>query len=255
MDFETNPRYDQSKPSEYQRFAEENIGFRFNHPDLLITALTHRSYVNEHRRSHLVHNERLEFLGDAILEMVTSDFLYRNYQAPEGQMTAWRAALVRTESLSQAGEELGYRSLVRLSRGEKAGVERAKSVIMADCFEAVIGAIYLDQGYRTARTFIYKHIISKFDQILEEQSWRDPKTYLQEITQRLNGTFPQYRTVDSEGPDHDREYDVVVMVSGEDRGTGHGFSKQEAQEKAALEAIKYYKNLVKKGRLSPWILS
>ncbi|MBR2659078.1 ribonuclease III, partial [Candidatus Saccharibacteria bacterium] len=138
----------------YQEFAKEKLGFLFNDINLLVTALTHRSYVNEHKATVHEHNERLEFLGDAVLELVSSDFLFRNYSYPEGVMTALRAALVRTESIGDAGYELGYEPLVRLSRGEKHGSDRAHDVIMADCFEAVIGAIYLDQGYETAKDFI-----------------------------------------------------------------------------------------------------
>lgn len=161
---------------EYQNFAREKLGFEFKDINLLVTALTHRSYVNEHRESVKEHNERLEFLGDAVLELVSSDFLYRNYDEPEGIMTAWRSALVRTESIGAAGEELGYGPLVRLSKGEKHGSDRAHAVILADCFEAVIGAIYLDQGYDAAREFIAKHILVKIDKILEDGSWRDRKS-------------------------------------------------------------------------------
>ena len=139
--------------SKYQQFAKEKLGFEFHDINLLVVALTHRSYVNEHRTSS-DHNERLEYLGDAVLELVTSDYLYRNFNEPEGVMTAWRSALVRTESIGDAGIKLGYAPLVRLSHGEKMGLERAHAVIMADCFEAVIGAIYLDQGYDTAKAFI-----------------------------------------------------------------------------------------------------
>ena len=134
----------------YQEFAKSKLGFEFDDIMLLVTALTHRSYVNEHKATTHEHNERLEFLGDAILEMVSSDFLYRNYNEPEGIMTSWRAALVRTESIGDAGKELGYEPLVRLSKGEKHGSDRAHDVILADCFEAVIGAIYLKKtdGFR-----------------------------------------------------------------------------------------------------------
>ena len=150
----------------YQEFAKEKLGFQFRDVDLLVTALTHRSYVNEHQKTVHEHNERLEYLGDAVLELVTSDFLYRNYDYPEGVMTALRAALVRTESIGAAGKELGYEPLVRMSKGEQKGTERAHDSILADCFEAVIGAIYLDQGYETARKFIDKHILVKVDAIL-----------------------------------------------------------------------------------------
>ena len=225
----------------YQEFAKAKLGFEFNDIDLLVTALTHRSYVNEHKASVHDHNERLEFLGDAILEMVSSDFLYRNYNEPEGIMTSWRAALVRTESIGAAGKELGYEPLVRLSKGEKHGSERAHDVILADCFEAVIGAIYLDQGYETAKDFIYKHILNKIDEILEDESWRDPKSYFQELAQKNAGVTPVYRTLKEEGPDHDKSFTVGVYVADELKGTGVGHSKQEAQTAAAKEGVKNYK--------------
>ncbi len=225
----------------YQEFAKAKLGFEFKDIDLLVTALTHRSYVNEHKASVHDHNERLEFLGDAILEMVSSDFLYRNYNEPEGIMTSWRAALVRTESIGAAGKELGYEPLVRLSKGEKHGSERAHDVILADCFEAVIGAIYLDQGYETAKDFIYKHILNKIDEILEDESWRDPKSYFQELAQKNAGVTPVYRTLKEEGPDHDKSFTVGVYVGEELKGVGVGHSKQEAQTAAAKEGVKNYK--------------
>ena len=226
---------------EYQNFAREKLGFEFKNPDLLVTALTHRSYVNEHKKN-TEHNERLEFLGDAVLELVSSDFLYRNYDEPEGIMTALRAALVRTESIGEAGFELGYEPLVRFSKGVKQGSERAHEVIMADCFEAVIGAIYLDQGYEKAREFIAKHILSKIDTILEEETWRDPKSYVQELAQKLDGITPVYRTLKEDGPDHDKTFTVGIYVGDSLKGTGTGHSKQEAQTAAAREAVKKYKS-------------
>lgn len=224
----------------YQEFAKEKFGFEFNDINLLVTALTHRSYVNEHKNTH-VHNERLEFLGDAVLELVSSDFLYRNYDYPEGVMTALRAALVRTESIGDAGKELGYEPLVRLSKGEKNGSERAHDVILADCFEAVIGAIYLDQGYDTARDFIAKHILVKMDTILEEGSWRDPKSYVQELAQKFDGITPVYQTLKEEGPDHDKMFTVGLYVGESLKGVGTGHSKQEAQTMAAREGVKAYR--------------
>ncbi len=229
---------------QYQNFAKEKLGFEFNDINLLITALTHRSYVNEHKSVN-AHNERLEFLGDAVLELVSSDFLYRNYEEPEGIMTSWRAALVRTESIGDAGKKLGYEPLVRLSRGEKHGSDRAHEVILADCFEAVIGAIYLDQGYEEAKKFIEKHILSKIDQILADESWRDPKSYLQELAQKFDSITPTYRVMKEEGPDHDRTFTVGVYVGPHLKGTGTGHSKQEAQTSAAREGVKSYKNLEK----------
>ena len=225
----------------YQEFAKEKLGFEFHDIGLLVTALTHRSYMNEHQKTAREHNERLEYLGDAVLELVSSDFLYRNYDYPEGVMTALRAALVRTESIGEAGKELGYEPLVRLSKGEKQGSERAHDSILADCFEAVIGAIYLDQGYEVARDFIAKHILVKIDTILEEESWRDPKSYMQELAQKNEGFTPVYQTLKEEGPDHDKMFTVGVYVDGKLKGTGVGHSKQEAQTEAAREGIKRYK--------------
>ena len=228
----------------YQEFAKEKLGFEFNNINLLVTALTHRSYVNEHKKVH-EHNERLEYLGDAVLELVSSDFLFREYNYPEGVMTALRAALVRTESIGDAGKELGYEPLVRLSRGEKNGSERAHDVILADCFEAVIGAIYLDQGYEAAREFISKHILVKIDAILEDGSWRDPKSYVQELAQRFDGITPVYRTLREDGPDHDKTFTVGLYVGESIKGLGKGHSKQEAQTMAAREGVKVYQKLAR----------
>lgn len=228
---------------EYRNFAKEKLGFEFKNIDLLITALTHRSYVNEHKTTVIEHNERLEFLGDAVLELVSSDFLFKNYEQPEGIMTSWRAALVNTEANAAAGENLGYGPLVRLSRGEKNGSERAHHVIMADCYEAIIGAIYLDQGYKAAEKFIYDNSLVKMDEILETESWRDAKSYLQELVQHLENTTPQYQVMKEEGPDHDKTFTLGVYVNGHLKATGIGHSKQEAQVKAAGEAIRKYKKL------------
>ena len=228
----------------YQEFAKEKLGFEFNDINLLVTALTHRSYVNEHKKVH-EHNDRLEFLGDAVLELVSSDFLFREYNYPEGVMTALRAALVRTESIGDAGKELGYEPLVRLSKGEKHGSERAHDVILADCFEAVIGAIYLDQGYETAREFIAKHILVKIDAILDEGSWRDPKSYVQELAQKYDDITPTYKTLREDGPDHDKTFTVGLYVGDSIKGVGKGHSKQEAQTNAAREGVKLYQKVAK----------
>lgn len=233
----------QMQAEEYQRFARERLGFEFHDINLLMTALTHRSYVNEHKAQVKDHNERLEFLGDAVLELVSSDFLYRNYDEPEGIMTAWRSALVRTESIGESGEELGYGPLVRLSKGERNGSSRAHAVILADCFEAVIGAIYLDQGYETARAFIEKWILSKMDRILEDGSWRDPKSYLQELAQHIDGTTPVYKVLGEDGPDHDKTFTVGAYVGSTLKGKGNGHSKQEAEGAAAAEGVKLYLKL------------
>ena len=228
----------------YQEFAKKKLGFEFKDISLLVTALTHRSYVNEHRAKGVAHNERLEYLGDAVLELVSSDFLYRRYNESEGIMTSLRSALVRTESIGEAGQKLGYGPLVRLSKGEKMGSSRAHGVIMADCFEAVIGAIYLDQGYDTAKDFIAKHILSKIDTIIEEGTWRDPKSYAQELAQKVENVTPTYRTIREEGPDHDKHFVVGMYINGELFASGEGHSKQDAQTMAAKEAVKKFRKIL-----------
>ena len=224
----------------YQEFAREKLGFEFNNLDLLITALTHRSYVNEHRKSVHHHNERLEFLGDAVLELAVTEYLFNNFSEPEGILTAWRAALVRTESIGDAGDKLGYGPLIRMSKGEKNGSERAHLQILANAFEAVIGAIYLERGFEDARDFIHKHIIIKLDGILESGSWRDPKSYLQEISQRVDSQTPVYKVLCEEGPDHDKVFTLGVFVGEKMMGRGTGPSKQMAHQQAARAAIDKY---------------
>ncbi len=225
----------------YQEFAREKLGFDFQDIQLLVTALTHRSYVNEHKKSVSEHNERLEFLGDAVLELVVTHFLYQNFSEPEGILTSWRAALVRTESIGEAGANLGYEPLIRMSRGEKHGSDRARQQILANAFEAVVGAIYLDKGYDTASEFIHKNIISKFDTILESGSWRDPKSHLQEVSQRIDNLTPRYRVMEEIGPDHDKIFTLGVYVGDKLMGTGTGHSKQIAQQEAAKAALETYK--------------
>lgn len=224
----------------YQDFARDKLGFEFVNLDLLITALTHRSYLNEHKKSAIVHNERMEFLGDAVLELVVTDYLYRNYDEAEGILTSWRAALVRTESIGDAGEKLGYAPLVRMSRGEKQGSDRAHLQILANAFEAVIGAIYLERGYDDAAAFIHKHIISKLDGILKAGTWRDAKSHLQEVMQHTDNLTPRYTVLEEIGPDHDKTFTLGVFAGEKMMGKGTGPSKQIAQQKAATAALEAY---------------
>jgi ribonuclease-3 len=224
----------------YQEFAREHLGFEFKDIQLLITALTHRSYVNEHKKSVSEHNERLEFLGDAVLELVVTDYLFKNHTEPEGILTSWRAALVRTESIGAAGDKLGYEPLVRMSKGEKQGSDRARQQILANAFEAVIGAIYLERGYDDAAVFIDKHITSKLENILDTGSWRDAKSHLQEVSQRLDNQTPQYRVLEEVGPDHDKIFTLGVYVKDTLLGKGSGPSKQVAQQQAAQAALATY---------------
>lgn len=224
----------------YQDFARETLGFEFKDVNLLVTAFTHRSYVNEHRKSVSEHNERLEFLGDAVLELVVTDFLFNNYTEPEGILTSWRASLVRTESIGEAGQKIGYEPLIRMSRGEKQGSERARLQILANAFEALIGAIYLERGYDDAAVFIQKHISSKLELILKEGTWRDPKSHLQEVMQRKDGVTPKYVVIEEVGPDHDKIFTLGVYSGNTLVSTGTGPSKQHAQQEAAKEALLKY---------------
>ncbi|MEO6109813.1 MAG: ribonuclease III [Candidatus Saccharimonadales bacterium] len=224
----------------YQDFARETLGFEFSNLDLLVTAFTHRSYVNEHRKSVHEHNERLEFLGDAVLELVVTDFLFNNYAEPEGILTSWRASLVRTESIGEAGKLLNYESLIRMSRGEKQGGDRARQQILANAFEALIGAIYLERGYDDAAVFIQKNISSKLDHIIAEGSWRDPKSHLQEVMQRKDNVTPRYVVLEEVGPDHDKVFTLGVYSNDRLVSKGTGPSKQAAQQEAAKAALAFY---------------
>lgn len=228
--------------SKYQAFAKEKIGHSFNDVQLLITALTHRSYMNEHKKSASEHNERLEFLGDAVLELAVTEHLYRTYSEPEGILTNWRAALVRTESIAAAGARLGLYELMRLSRGEKQGSERAKHQIIANAFEALIGAIYLDKGYDGARDFVNKNILVTFEDILATGSWRDAKSRLQEVAQSVDGQTPIYKVLAEVGPDHDKIFTLGAFIKGKLRGKGSGPSKQIAQQEAAKAALTSYRS-------------
>jgi ribonuclease-3 len=227
--------------SAYQVFAREQLGVEFNDISLLVLAFTHRSYVNEHKKTAPEHNERLEFLGDAVLELVVTEYLYGNFSEPEGILTNWRSALVRTESISAAAARYGFESLLRLSRGEKRGTDRARAQILANSYESVVGAIYLDKGYEAAKAFITKSILSTFETILESGSWMDPKSHLQEMAQSREGHTPVYKVLHEEGPDHDKTFTVGAFVNGELRGQGTGPSKQIGQQKAAQAALRSYR--------------
>ncbi len=221
----------------YAQFSSDVLGVTFANLQLLVTAFTHRSYLNEHKKTVFEHNERLEFLGDAVLELVTTEYLYANFEEPEGILTNWRSSLVRTESISAAASRFNFEPLLRLSRGEKRGTERARAQILANCYEAVIGALYLDQGYDAAKNFIEKSVLVTFEEILKTGSWMDPKSRYQEHTQSTEGFTPSYRVLSEEGPDHEKMFTVGVYVEGELRGKGSGPSKQIAQIKAAEIAL------------------
>ncbi len=224
----------------YQKFATDTLGVTFNDIELLVTAFTHRSYLNEHKKTVHAHNERLEFLGDAVLELVSTEFLYGNYPDPEGILTNWRSSLVRTESISAAASRYEFEPLLRLSRGEKRGTERARAQILANSYEAVVGALYLDQGYDAAARFITESLLTTFDEILKTGSWMDPKSHLQELVQSQDGQTPVYRIIEETGPDHDKMFTVGAFVGETLKGQGQGPSKQHAQQKAAEAALAAY---------------
>ncbi len=220
---------------------QAKLGINFTDPTLLERAFVHRSYLNEHPKLGLEHNERLEFLGDAVLELVVTDYLYRNYPNPEGDLTNWRSALVKTESLSDVAEKLELGQYLKLSRGEAKGNERSRALITANCVEALIGAIYLDQGYaEAAEQFITGHIVSKLTNILKNGTWVDPKSKFQEIAQEREGMTPVYKVLEESGPDHDKVFVLGVYVGSRLCGQGSGSSKQAAQQVAAANALKEY---------------
>ncbi|HFC36129.1 MAG TPA: ribonuclease III [Candidatus Moranbacteria bacterium] len=222
-------------------FAEEfarKLGIKFRNLKLLEEALTHRSFLNEHRNEVLSHNERLEFLGDAVLELVVTDFLFKNYDNPEGELTPWRAALVNGEMLADISKKIGVESYLRMSKGEAKDTGKARRYILANAMEAIIGAIYLDQGYKVAENFISKNIISNIDRILQEKLYIDPKSHFQEEAQKHAQITPSYKVLSEEGPDHDKKFVMGVFLGEELVGEGEGLSKQEAQREAARNALK-----------------
>lgn len=225
--------------SKYQDFAATHFG-GLEDINLLVTAFTHRSYLNEHKKTALGHNERLEFLGDAVLELVVTQYLYCNYSEPEGILTNWRSALVRTESISAAASREGFEPLLRLSRGEKRGSERARQQILANAYEAVIGALYLQKGYEAAQDYITKTLLPTFENILKSGAWLDPKSKLQELVQNKEGFTPVYKVLTEDGPDHDKMFVIGVFVNNKLMGEGSGPSKQAAQVAAATAAIATY---------------
>jgi ribonuclease-3 len=227
--------------AKYQEFAKAKLKVDFKNIDLLITAFTHRSYLNEHRKTVKEHNERLEFLGDAVLELIVTEYLYGNFSEPEGILTNWRSALVRTESIGAAAERYEFEPLLRLSRGEKRGTARARAQILANSYEAVVGALYLDQGYEAAKKFITESILATFKEILASGSWMDPKSRLQELAQSQESATPIYKVMEEVGPDHDKVFTIGVYIDGKLKGKGTGPSKQIAQQKAAEVALKQYK--------------
>lgn len=217
---------------------EKLIGYSFQDQMYVLTAITHRSYLNENREATQDHNERLEFLGDAVVELVVTDFLFKKYpEKPEGELTAVRAALVNTNSLSEAAQKLGVNDFLLMSKGESKDTGRARQYILANVFEAIVGALYLDQGYETAREFIAGQLFDKTERIVEKRLWQDAKSRFQELAQEHHSVTPTYTTLEQEGPDHDRVFTVGVFLGRDKIAEGQGRAKQEAEQAAAEKAI------------------
>lgn len=218
---------------------EETLGVSFVDLIHLLTAITHRSYLNEHKEATHEHNERYEFLGDAVLELVVTDFLFNKFpEKPEGDLTAIRAALVNTNSLADAATRLGVNDFLLLSKGEERDTGRARQYILANTFESLTGALYLDQGYDAAREFIARHLFDKTEAIVSQRLWQDAKSRFQELAQEHVSITPNYETLSQTGPDHNRLFTVGVYLGGEKIAEGKGRSKQEAEQAAAEAGIK-----------------
>ena len=216
----------------------KKIGVKFNDIDLLKQAMTHRSYLNEHRGHKLEHNERLEFLGDAVLEIVVTEYLYKNYSNQEGELTNWRAALVNGEMLAKISKRLGIEEYLLMSRGETKDTGRARQYLLANAFEALIGAIYLDQNYEAARKFIEKKLIeAQLEKIIEDKSFKDPKSLFQEKSQALLNITPIYKLIEEWGPDHAKHFKMGLFLGNEKVAEGEGHSKQEAELSAAKNGL------------------
>ncbi len=222
---------------EFDQF-EKKLGLSFKNKDLLTQAFVHRSYLNENPDFHLEQNERLEFLGDAVLELVITEQLYKEYpQKDEGDLTNWRASLVNAKMLTVVAEELGFNDFLLLSRGETKELGKARQYILANTFEALVGALYLDGGYEPCDAFIKKYVLARLPEIIENKSYKDAKSHFQEEAQDKAGVTPAYKVMKEWGPDHKKKFTVAVYLGKEMVAEGEGYSKQEAEEEAARAAL------------------
>jgi ribonuclease III len=216
---------------------EEKIKIKFKNTELLEQAVTHRSFLNENRGYKLDHNERLEFLGDAVLELVVTEHLYKNFPNPEGDLTNWRAALVNKDMLARVSRGLGVEEYLLMSRGESKDVGRARDYLLANALEAIIGAVYLDSGYDISSVFITDNILVHLEEVIKNRLYLDPKSHFQEAAQEMGGVTPSYRVISESGPDHDKRFVIGVYLGDEEVAEGKGASKQEAQREAARAAL------------------
>jgi ribonuclease III len=217
---------------------ETRLGVKFNNRAILDQALVHRSFLNENPGFSLEHNERLEFLGDAVLELIVTEYLYKNFPNPEGELTNWRASLVNAKMLSELALALNFNDFLYLSRGEAKEINtKARQYILANAFEAVVGAMYLDQGYDPVKGFIHRELLPRLPHILENQLYRDPKSRFQEAAQEKVGITPSYRVISEAGPDHAKIFNIGVFLGDELVASGEGMSKQEGEEAAARAGL------------------
>ena len=217
---------------------EKRTGIIFNDKKLLEQAFIHRSYINENSGSKLSHNERLEFLGDAVLELISTDFLYRQYQdKDEGELTAYRSALVNANIIGEVALSLGMNEYLLLSKGEAKDIGKARSYILANTYEAYVGAVYLDRGYDVACNFITDTLLVKIDTIVSKKLWRDSKSLVQEKSQEYLNVTPSYKVLHESGPDHDKQFTIGIFFGSDLIAEGKGKSKQEAEQQAAREAL------------------
>lgn len=217
---------------------EKSIGVTFKDKKILTIAFTHRSYLNENPNTGLEHNERLEFLGDAVLELIVTDFLYAKYKdEPEGMLTSYRAALVNATIIAEIALSLGMNDFLLLSKGEAKDTGKARQYILANTFEALLGAIYLDQGYETAEKFVKTYLLPRVDEIVSKKLWRDSKSLVQEMAQEHVGVTPSYKVVQESGPDHDKHFVIGIFFGDEQIAEGKGKSKQEGEQQAAEAAL------------------
>lgn len=217
---------------------KHNNNIQFTSTALLEQAFIHRSYINENPRTGLVHNERLEFLGDAVLELIVTEFLYSKYpHQNEGDLTAYRSALVNAVTLGDLASSLGFNDMIKLSKGEAKDVHRARSSILADAYEAFVGALYIDQGYTPVKEFITRTLLGKTEDIIRKGLYKDAKSFVQEKSQELYGVTPVYKVLSEEGPDHDKLFLVAIYFGDQKIAEGRGKSKQESETAAARSAL------------------
>ncbi len=221
---------------------EKKLGLEFKNKDLLTQAFTHRSYLNENPGLKLEHNERLEFLGDAVIELIVTDYLYKEYpEKAEGDLTNWRAALVNAKMMTSVSEKLGFNDFLLLSRGEAKEMGKARAYILANTFEALLGAMYLDSGFAVCEEFIKKYLLPNLSEIIEDGSYKDAKSKFQEEAQEKVSVTPNYKVIKESGPDHEKKFVVGVYLAEELVAEGQGLSKQEAEEAAAKLALEVKK--------------